>query len=681
MPNRLATESSPYLLQHADHPVDWYPWGPEALSLSKRTGKPLLVSIGYAACHWCHVMSHECFENLAIADTMNRNFVCVKVDREERPDLDRIYQISHQMLNDRPGGWPLTLALTPEGNAPFFAGTYFPPTPRHGLPGFGEILESVTAHYQKNQHDMDSHIESFRKALDQLNPSAGGDTPDPVTSLNKSMEALKERFDAANGGFGDAPKFPHPTQLDLLMRHAASNREHSKVSMAMVNKTLRKMCLGGLYDQIGGGFFRYSTDKQWTIPHFEKMLYDNAQLIALYTDGHCLTQNQIYRDTALRTAEWVMTTMQMPNGGYASTLDADSEGVEGKFYVWSETDLRAILSEPEYNKIEQYFGLFGEPNFEGKWHFNVNQEGDTALQGSTNQNQKDEVLDNALDKLDQRRGDRIHPSFDDKILTAWNGMMIKGMARTGRRLLLPDVIQSAEKALDYIRTVHWHNDRLFVTSRDQQPKLNGYLDDYAFLAEGVLELLQAKWRSGDVLFLTKLCDAMLEWFEDQDLGGFFFTSHDHETLLHRPKPGADDAIPSSNGTAANVLFRTGILLSEPRYIEASLRTMQLYGGGIAKSPSVFASLTAALQDTAVNARAVVIRGREEDASVWLNQLNGLYLPHHSIYFISNNAAGLPEGLEPKKAVPGKVVAYLCEAFSCSAAIDDFNILRAQLTQK
>ncbi|MBX2867926.1 MAG: thioredoxin domain-containing protein [Acidiferrobacterales bacterium] len=680
MPNRLATESSPYLLQHADHPVDWYPWGPEALTLSRQTGKPLLVSIGYAACHWCHVMSHECFENIAIADTMNRNFVCVKVDREERPDLDRIYQISHQMLNDRPGGWPLTLALTPDGNAPFFAGTYFPPTPRHGLPGFGEILESVTTHYEKNQNDMDSHVESFRKALDQLNPSAGGDTPDPITSLDKSMEALKERFDAVNGGFGDAPKFPHPTQLELLLRHAAANREQSKISMAMVNKTLRKMSLGGLYDQIGGGFFRYSTDKQWTIPHFEKMLYDNSQLLGLYTDGYCLTQNPIYRETAIRTAEWAMTTMQMPNGGYASTLDADSEGVEGKFYVWSETDLRAILSEPEYEKVEQHFGLFGEPNFDGKWHFNVNQEGD-HIPVDESKTPTDEVLETALDKLDQRRGDRIHPNLDDKILTAWNGLMIKGMARAGRRLSLSDAIQSAEKALDYIRTVHWQDGRLFVTSREQQPQLNGYLDDYAFLAEGVLELLQAKWRSADATFLVSLCDAMLDWFEDQDLGAFFFTSHDHETLLHRPKPGADDAIPSSNGVAANVLFRTGILLSEPRYIEASLRTMQLYGGGIAKSPSVFASLTSALQDTAVNARAVVIRGREEDASEWLNQLNSIYLPHHSIYFVSNNAAGLPEGLEQKKAIPGKVVAYLCEAFSCSAAIEDFNTLKQQLTQK
>jgi len=676
MPNRLSRESSPYLLQHAENPVDWYPWGPEALKKSKETDKPLLVSIGYAACHWCHVMAHECFENVSLAETMNEHFICVKVDREERPDLDKIYQIAHQMLNDRSGGWPLTLALTPNGHAPFFAGTYFPASPRHGLPGFGDILNSVTAHYAANKAEMDAHVTSFRSALNQLNPVISGERPEAVSALDRSMDALKERFDAVNGGFSSAPKFPHPTQIDLLLRHTAAKRQHSNVSLAMANKTLRKMCLGGMFDQIGGGFFRYSVDKQWKIPHFEKMLSDNAQLLSLYTDGFSVTKNPVYQKIAEHTIEWAINTMQLPSGGFASTLDADSEGIEGKFYVWSETDLRAILSEPEYEKIEQYFGLFGEPNFDGKWHFNINQETDGALPD----NLDDDLLYAALDKLDQRREDRIHPSLDDKVLTSWNGLMIKGLARSGRQIHYPEAVTAAEKALDFIRTVHWKNNRLFVTSREMQSQINGFLDDYAFLAEGVLELLQTKWQTSNATFLVALCDAMIELFEDSDLGGFFFTPHDHEKLLHRPKPGADDAIPSSNGIAASVLFKTGVLLSEQSYIEASDRTLKLYGRGIVKSPSRFASLTSALLDSDSNCRTVIIRGKESDARPWLNQLNQSYMPQHSIYFIPDSVTGLPDGLVEKKAIPGKVVAYVCQAFNCSAPIENMKALQEQLNK-
>ncbi len=676
MPNRLSKESSPYLLQHAENPVDWYPWGPEALELSRKTDKPLLVSIGYAACHWCHVMAHECFENDALAETMNDNFICVKVDREERPDLDKIYQVAHQMLNDRSGGWPLTLALTPKGHAPFFAGTYFPPSPRQGLPGFGDILNSVVAHYAANKGEMDSHVTSFRSALNKLNPVGGAERPEAISALDRGVEALKERFDAVNGGFGNAPKFPHPTQVDLLLRHTAAKREHHKVSLAMANKTLRKMALGGMFDQIGGGFFRYSVDKQWKIPHFEKMLSDNAQLLTLYADGYCLTKNPLYKKIVTQTVEWTINTMQLPSGGISSTSDADSEGVEGKFYVWSETDLRAILSEPEYDKIEQYFGLFGEPNFDGKWHFNVNQEAESELPDSLD----DDVLNGALDKLEQRRDDRIHPNLDDKVLTSWNGLMIKGLARSGRRLNDHDAVAAAEKALDFVRTVHWKNNRLFVTSREMQTQISGFLDDYAFLAEGVLELLQVKWQTSNAAFLVAVCDAMLEHFEDRDLGGFFFTPHDHEELLHRPKPGADDAIPSSNGIAAAVLYKAGVLLSKRSYIEAADRTLKLYGRGIVRGSSRFASLTSALLDSETNCRTIIIRGKESDARPWLNQLNQSFMPQHSIYLIAENISGLPDKLAEKKAIPGKVVAYICNESEFSAPIEDLKSLREQLSK-
>ena len=335
MPNNLTRETSPYLLQHANNPVNWHGWNKEALSKAAMEDKPILLSIGYAACHWCHVMEHESFENREIAATMNQHFVCIKVDREERPDLDKIYQTAHQMLTQRPGGWPLTVILSPKGHAPIFAGTYFPPEPRHGMPAFGDILEKVAAHYQENKHAMEGHVASFQRALEQLNPVVSKKTVlNPDGCLNKSIETLRSQFDPENGGFGEAPKFPHPTQLELLFRHAASEGDQHDVSLAMANKTLRKMHQGGLFDQLAGGYYRYSVDKQWRIPHFEKMLYDNAQLLCLYADGLCLSGSEFYRSSVERTAHWVISEMQQDHGGYASTLDADSEGVEGKYYVW-----------------------------------------------------------------------------------------------------------------------------------------------------------------------------------------------------------------------------------------------------------------------------------------------------------------------------------------------------------
>ena len=674
MPNRLQHESSPYLLQHAKNPVDWYPWGEEALSLAVRLDKPLLVSIGYGACHWCHVMEYESFENKTIAALMNANFVCVKVDREERPDLDRIYQVAHQMLTDRAGGWPLTLALTPRGHAPFFAGTYFPPSPRQGMPGFAEILEQISQHYEKNKGDMHSHEESFRRALSSLNPSPADRTADPDTSLDSAIESLKTRFDPVNGGFGDAPKFPHPCQLELLLRHSASEFDNAEVSRAMFNKSVRKMCLGGMFDQLGGGFFRYSVDKQWQIPHFEKMLYDNAQLLSLCSDGYCIEQNPIYRDASVQTIKWLIDDVQLASGGYASTLDADSEGVEGKFYVWSETDLRAILSEPEYDAIESRFGLFGEPNFEGKWHFNVNQDEETAKYAADNP----EHLQSGIEKLQQQRDIRIHPNLDDKILTGWNGLMIKGMAKAGCRFGLKSPVDSAQRALDFIRTDLWQQNRLFATWREGQAKFNGYLDDYAFLAEGIIELLQARWRSSDLELLTEICNSMLEWFEDSESGGFYFTSHDHEKLLQRQKPGADDATPSANGVAASVLWRLGLLLMEPRYTDTAQNTLKLFSKEISRNPSVLASLNLALQDTSRRSRVVIVRGAEKEMTVWQNELNQHYMPDHSIFCIPENAARLPAALSEKAAVKGKVCAYICQAFSCLPPITDLEELKVEL---
>ena len=672
MPNRLINESSPYLLQHAHNPVDWYPWNDEALARAKQQDKPILLSIGYAACHWCHVMERESFENNEVADLMNELFVCIKVDREERPDLDKIYQTTHQMLTQRPGGWPLTVALTPQGHSPFFAGTYFPPEPLHGMPGFGDLLKKIFSHFQENKEAMDGHDQSFHRALNQLNPAAAGShIPDSREVLNNASTNLSQQFDATHGGFGDAPKFPHPKQIELLLQHAQQgDTEAHQLSLAMATKTLRNMALGGLFDQLGGGFYRYSVDKAWCIPHFEKMLYDNAQLLSLYCDIFQITGEQIFQRVAHMTADWVIAEMQQPHGGYASTLDADSEGSEGKYYVWSETDLRALLSESEYSNLETAYGLIGEPNFEGNWHLNRVQNPEDPIDL--------EQLTNAQDKLLQVRQERIRPALDDKILTSWNGLMIGAMAKAGRVLSNDEYISSAKRALEYIKATHWQNRRLLVTSRDGKASLNAYLDDYAFLAQGIFELCQSSWNSSYLTLATEICDAMLEKFEDPELGGFFFTSNDHEKLLYRPKAGADDATPSGNGVAADILARLGHLLADGHYIDSSQRTLKMFADAMAKNPSIFGTLNLALQNFDLNTRTVVIRDHKKNQHAWQSTLDKNFWPEIQIVTIPADARDLPETLQNKSA-ESLPVAFICQGFSCDAPVFDLEELKQSLS--
>ena len=684
MANQLSTQTSPYLLQHANNPVDWHPWSPAALALAATQDKPILLSIGYSACHWCHVMERESFEEEEIAAQMNELFVCIKVDREERPDLDKIYQSAHQMLAQRPGGWPLTLALTPRGHAPFFAGTYFPPQPRMGMPGFGEVLEKVAAHYRQHRAQMDDHHLSFEQAMARLNPmppalssalssatSSESKLPTAARTLSKATQELSGQFDWTFGGLGDAPKFPHPTQLELLLRHGARN--NGAESLRFFNLTLRKMAEGGLFDQLGGGFFRYSVDRQWRIPHFEKMLYDNAQLLTLYTDGWRYFGEPFYRTIIEQTAAWVIREMQQGHGGYASTLDADSEGVEGKYYAWSETDLRALLGADEYSALENYYALAGEPNFEGNWHFNCNPNDEIRGAGDN------DALRCAKTKLLAQREQRIRPALDDKILTAWNGLMIKGMARAATALGRDDLAESACAALDFIRATMWRDGRLLVTSRNGEARLNGYLDDYAFLAEGIVELLQAKWRSEDLTFAVEICDAMLAHFEDPDAGGFFFTSHDHEKLLHRPKSGPDDAIPSGNGAAVRALCKLGHLLGNTRYLQSAERTLHLFADGMGKMPSVYGSLSMALQAFEPDHASIIIRGDATQMNAWQELCRRHYHPENMTLAIAGKTTGLPDALAQRKAQRG-TVAYICRGMECSAAIDSIETLESELTR-
>ena len=495
--NHLAGETSPYLLQHAGNPVDWHPWGPEALAKAARENKPILLSVGYSACHWCHVMAHECFEDPQVAAVMNALFVNIKVDREERPDLDKIYQTAHALLTQRNGGWPLTMFLTPDGRIPFFGGTYFPKEPRYGLPGFVDLMQRVAGFYRERQADIAEQNTALLQALDSLAAPAYAPGRPSARPLDIARNQLEQHFDPVHGGFGRAPKFPHPTSLERLLRHWAATRDGGQPderALHLATFTLERMALGGVYDQLGGGFCRYSVDDQWMIPHFEKMLYDNGPLLALYAQAYAATGDPLFARVADETAAWVMREMQAPEGGYYSTLDADSEGEEGRFYVWTPAEVRDLLG-ADYDLFARRYGLDREPNFEGHHHLHVfATAADLARESSTSEADVLRRLDAARATLLAARARRVRPGRDEKILTAWNGLMIRGMAIAARHLGRPEYALSAERALDFIRATLWRDGRLLATCKDGRAHLNAYLDDYVFLIDAILELLQVRWR-------------------------------------------------------------------------------------------------------------------------------------------------------------------------------------------
>src|SRR3989475_5035 len=478
MANRLANQTSPYLQQHAANPVDWYPWGPEALERARREDKPILLSVGYSACHWCHVMAHESFEDPAVAAVMNRLFVNVKVDREERPDLDQIYQSAHQMLAQRPGGWPLTMFLSPDGT-PFFGGTYFPKAARFGLPGFPDLCERIAAIWRDKQPDIASQNSEVQKALARTLPRRAPRRPELSRDLLRAvLDNLRASFDARFGGFGGAPKFPHPTDLELCLRKGETDIAHT---------TLKRMCEGGIYDQLGGGFSRYSVDAQWMIPHFEKMLYDNGPLLSLLADAWLVTGDPLYARCAEETAGWIMREMQSPEGGYYSSLDADSEHEEGKFYVWSREEAQSALTGEEYAVLSSHFGLDQPPSFENRhWHLHVARPVEPGKEG---------ILEKAKQKLFAARAKRVRPGRDEKVLVSWNALAIRGMAHAGRVFGREPWIASARRALDFIRSRMWRDGRLLATSKDGHAHLAAYLDDYAYLMAALIELLQRDRKS------------------------------------------------------------------------------------------------------------------------------------------------------------------------------------------
>ncbi|MEE4378318.1 MAG: thioredoxin domain-containing protein [Candidatus Competibacteraceae bacterium] len=681
--NHLIHETSPYLLQHAHNPVDWHPWGEAALNKARQENKPILLSIGYSACHWCHVMAHESFEDDETARLMNEYFVNIKIDREERPDLDKIYQTAYQLLNGRGGGWPLNMFLTPDDQVPFLGITYLPKEPRYGMPAFTELLQRITAYYREHESEVRQQNSSLLGAL-KAGPSRQAKTGYTINPapLQEVRDQLAGSFDSVHGGFGQAPKFPHPTSLERLLRHWAHSTMHDdqpdQHAEHMVRFTLRSMALGGIYDHLGGGFCRYSVDAQWMIPHFEKMLYDNGPLLALYSEAWRVSGESLFKQVAEETGAWVMREMQSPQGGYYSTLDADSEGEEGKFYVWTPEQVQSLLSPEEYAVFAPRFGLDREANFEGQWHLRVCEEIVTLTERTGREpEQVEQLLNSARAKLLAVREQRIWPGRDEKILTAWNGLMIRGMAIAGRYLGRADFIDSAERALDFVRSTLWQDGRLLATYKDDKARLAAYLDDYAFLIDGILELLQVRWRDGDLQFALQLADVLLEHFQDPRKGGFFFTADDHEALIQRPKPIIDDALPAGNGIAAQALLRLGHLLGSMSFLVAVERTLKWAWPSIEQMPTACCALLLALEGYYQQGQSIILRGPRAAIEPWRERCTQTYAPHRLTLAIPSDAGELP-GLLAERKAGDTPVAYVCNGTHCSAPIDSFEKLEDEL---
>ena len=682
--NRLAAETSPYLLQHADNPVDWYPWGEEALAAAKRDNKPILLSIGYSACHWCHVMAHESFEDPATAALMNQLFVNIKVDREERPDLDKIYQVAQQMITHGSGGWPLTMFLTAQNQAPFFGGTYFPKEPRYGMPAFSDLLRRVADYYGSHGAQIAEQNEQLKLAFASLGaPAPGEDLELDDSPLREARAALERSFDREFGGFSQAPKFPHPGSIERCLRHwqgTSTQASPDLQALYMASLTLTRMGEGGIYDQLGGGFARYSVDGRWMIPHFEKMLYDNGQLLCEYSRAALATGEPLFARIAGETADWMLREMRSPQGGFYSSLDADSEGHEGKFYVWTRAEVQGLLTPREYAAFARRFGLNLNANFEGEWHlYIVESIDDIAAALGESVPAVAELLDRARAKLRSVRDARVWPARDEKILTSWNALTIKGLAIAARVLNRPDLADAATAAVDFIRHTLWRDGRLLATTKDGRAHLPAYLDDYAFLADALLELLQTRWRSSDLEFAQALCAVLLAQFEDTQGGGFFFTAADHEQLIHRSKTFSDDSVPSGNGVAASVVCRLGYLLGELPLLEAAERTLRAGWPLLQQYPQAHMSMANALEDFLASMQILIIRGDAAPVERWAASLSGLYAPTRMIFGIPRDAAGLPPALAAKHAA-ADTVAYVCTGMTCSAPLSDLSDVARELKE-
>jgi uncharacterized protein YyaL (SSP411 family) len=592
MPNRLSDQSSPYLLQHQNNPVDWFPWGPEALERARKEDKPIFLSIGYSACHWCHVMEHESFENEAIARQLNDHFVAIKVDREERPDLDHIYMAAVQAISGR-GGWPMSVFLTPQGK-PFYGGTYWPPQRRHGMPGFDEVLRAIADLWENRRPDALENAGQLTEHLQTLSNPSRPPSELNVGTLTAAVASLERVFDFTYGGFGGAPKFPHPMDLQLLMRFY--RRDPRPGLLDMVRSTLDHMARGGIYDQLGGGFHRYSVDERWLVPHFEKMLYDNALLARTYVEAYRLLGDAQFAVTARETLDYLLREMQDATGGFYSTQDADSEGVEGKFFVWTPAEIREVLGEETANEFCWAYDATDEGNFEGHNILNLSK---SLVQHARLRGLDEAVFlaDMALarNKLLEARNERVHPGLDDKILANWNGLAIDALAVAAGALGEPRFLEAATRAAEFIwAQMRRDNGRLWHTWRHGLPRGEAFLDDYSSLIRAFISLYEASFDEQWIERAIELAQTMQTHFADAQQGGYFFTADDHEQLITRQKQFADEAIPSGNGLAAEALLRLGHLTGRDEFLDAATGTLQAASALMRDIPQAAGQLLLAL---------------------------------------------------------------------------------------
>jgi uncharacterized protein len=674
MPNHLINETSPYLLQHAHNPVDWYPWGDEAFEKARREDKPVLLSIGYSACHWCHVMAHESFENEAIAQLMNENFVNIKVDREERPDLDQIYMNAVQMMTHH-GGWPMTVFLTPDA-VPFYGGTYFPPQDRYNIPGFPRILIGVAEAYRERKEDIQQTGDSLIAELRRLSETGGSDHPIKPELLDAAYAGMIRNYDSVNGGFGGAPKFPPAMSLEFLLRTYA--RTGNPDTLQMISHTCSKMANGGMYDQLGGGFHRYSTDSRWLVPHFEKMLYDNALLSRFYLHYFQVSGDEQARATVEGILDYVLREMTHPEGGFYSTQDADSEGHEGKFFVWDIQEIRDVLGETAASRFCDYYNITEAGNFEGKNIPNVTRTlEDVAVAHRISVGELQASLNESRRILFERRERRIKPDRDEKIITAWNGLMLASFAEAGIVLNRPDYSEAARRNAQFVLSNLQQNGMLLRTWKDGQAKFNAYLEDYAFLAEGLLTLFET---TGEFRWLTKslaLTVQMVTEFWDEQAGAFFFTGKSHENLIVRSKDFFDNATPSGNSVAAMALLRLAILEGKDQYRNLATATLREMADQIHRYPSGFGYALSAVDFLLSTPKEVAIVGNTPvDIQPMLSEVWSRYLPN-KVVAASFGVEIIPllEGRTPLNGLP---TAYVCEHYTCKQPVTDVAALREQL---
>ncbi len=677
--NYLIGETSPYLLQHAHNPVNWYPWGDEALDRAQREKRPILLSIGYSACHWCHVMEHESFENEEIAALMNEHFVNIKVDREERPDLDEIYMNAVQMLTGR-GGWPMTLFLTPEGK-PFFGGTYFPPEDRYGVQGFPSILTAVAQVYREKPDQVATTVDKLVDGLNRLGAVTESDSILSSNTVRGAAEQLADAYDHENGGLGRAPKFPNVGVLALFLRVYWRTGEGRYLDM--ITHTLKRMADGGIYDHLGGGFHRYSVDEKWMVPHFEKMIYDNAQLTRIYADLYRVTGEPRFKQVVEDNIEYLLREMVHPEGGFYSTQDADSEGDEGKYYVWDRAEVMSLLGEETGDIFGRFYDVSDVGNFEGKNILHPILTLDQAARYFKKEPAEiDAVINRSKAMLLEKRETRGKPFRDEKILASWNGLMLSAMGAALKISDQPALRKTAERTVEFLFTKMVQGDLILHTYKDGKGKIPGFLDDYCFVSAGLLDLYEVTLETSFYEKARWLADRMIADFWDDQHGGFFTTGTAHDRLISRSKPAFDGSVPSGNAVACQVLLKLYHYTGEEHYLHRGERILRLYYDAMEQHPFGLTEMIAALDLYLEGSKEIVIVGERQDPAVhdMLTGLRSLYLPDVTLQCAESGVDLLQSApwLRGKSQIDGKPTAYVCQNFTCSAPVTDWEGLKKLL---